>query len=549
MNVFEELVVELKEENLLENTVIDTGRAAASEQPYEEIEITDEPNKPDEELVHQGPDSETASPAEESGTAEAAVAPAPSTEAAEAEGPPIKVKNGPQFFQKRAIAEVSSLQMVEHVLTGVEREYMKVVPKPFDDFNTKKALNAFLNVTAGVDSEEHKTAQFALMQETEAWCSALAERDNNMPVSSFRQYCENSKPALSSQAMLGLARFYRNLPYNETVRAKFDFIITRLFSRSVENEKRVCLFKREEALNHIKTLYAEWSSVPLYEVDEDDSNVMLTALSFEDLATEAEHASVFDQLIESDFFGRLKLFKESISELFFAPSVTAAAIECNVRIGNAYVELIERERRKMDDESIQSKYGDVHADSVSEAAARTLDLVELLRNPPVHLPVQEATIADPVDLEPLEEQWAEPTAEAAAEPTKRPLIVQKALDQVRAVNRWFLVTSALLVLASIGVWLWANTTEEEISTADVTAISTSGTFLDEHIQTAKVSQDVFYGLLKPSWDVLPKEKRQEYMQKVLQSCKEYKCSQVTFITKDGKTAGYASATRLDVNMP
>lgn len=547
MNVFEELVVELKEENLLEQTVIDTGRHPAAEPPYDEIEITDEPNKPDEELVHEEPDPETTSPAP--GTDEAAVEPAPAAEAAEVEVPPIKVKNGPQFFQKRAIAEVSSLQMVEHVLTGVEREYMRVVPKPFDDFNTKKALNAFLNVTAGVDSEEHKTAQFALMQETEAWCSALAERDSHMPVSSFRQYCENSKPALSSQAMLGLARFYRNLPYNETVRAKFDFIITRLFSRSVENEKRVCLFKREEALNHIKTLYAEWSSVPLYEVDEDDSNVMLTALSFEDLATEAENASVFDQLIESDFFGRLKLFKESISELFFAPSVTAAAIECNVRIGNAYVELIERERRKMDDESIQSKYGDVHADSVSEAAARTLDLVELLRNPPVHLPVQEATIADPADLEPLQDHWTEPTPGVAEMPKKRPPVVQKALDQVRAVNRWFLVTSALLVLASIGVWLWANTAEEEISTADVTAISTSGTFLDEHIQTAKVSQDVFYGLLKPSWDVLPKEKRQEYMQKVLQSCKEYKCSQVTFITKDGKTAGYASATRLDVNMP
>lgn len=549
MNVFEELIVELKEENLLEKTVIDNGRSATADPPIDEIEITDEPNKPEEEIVHETAVAPPDTPVAEMDADVEVVETEPPVDVAQADAPPIKVKNGPKFFQKRAIAEVSSLQMVEHILTGVEREYMKVVPKPFDDFNTKKALNTFLTVSESVDSEEHKTAQFALMQETEAWCSALAERDNNMPVSSFRQYCENSKPALSSQAMLGLARFYRNLPYNETVRGKFDFIITRLFSRSVENEKRKCLFTRDESLNHIKTLYAEWSSVSLYEVDEDDSNVMLTALSFEDLATEAENASTFDQLIESDFFGRLKLFKESISELFFAPSVTAAAIECNVRIGNAYVELIERERRKMDDESLQSKYGDVHADSVSEAAARTLDLVELLRNPPVHLPVQEATILSPVDGEGRQEQWVDPAPKVTTVPKNRPRLVQKVLDDVSSVNKWFLITSVLLILASIGVWLWASTAEEEISTADVSPIAVSGNFLEEHVKTAKVSQDVFYGLLKPTWDALPKEKRQEYLQKIYQSCKEFNCSQVTLITKDGKTAGYASATRLEVNMP
>ena len=72
---------------------------------------------------------------------------------------------------------------------------------------------------------------------------------------------------------------------------------------------------------------ADWSSVPLYTADSDETNVLLTALSFEDLGAEAEGASNFDQLITNDFFGRLRLFKESISELFYAPSVTAAAID------------------------------------------------------------------------------------------------------------------------------------------------------------------------------------------------------------------------------
>src|SRR5205085_4982989 len=143
-----------------------------------------------------------------------------------------------------------------------------------------------LNAADDLGSEAHKDTEFMLRKETEAWGLALIERDKNVAVSSVRQYCERSKPALSSQAMLALARFYRNAPYSESVRSKFDFVITRLFSRPVEFDQRVCLFDREAMLGHIKMLYSEWSSVPLYDVDDDESNILLTGLSFEDLALE-----------------------------------------------------------------------------------------------------------------------------------------------------------------------------------------------------------------------------------------------------------------------
>lgn len=547
MNVFEELVVELKQENLLEETVIDDHLLNGTDTSH--LDRTDEPNKPadEEALVESSQAQPEGDPIEEGPTdlqevaSEAAATTVP--------GEPIKVKKGPQFYQKRAIAEVSCLQMVEHVLTGVEREYLRIVPKTYDDFNAKKALNTFLNVAENVESDEHKTAEFHLLHETEAWCSALAERDRDIPVASFRLCCENSRPSLSSQAMLGLARFYRNLPFTEPVRAKFDFIITRLFSRPIDGSKRACLFSRDDALKHINTLYSEWSSVPLYEAGDDESDLLLTALSFEDLATEAENASAFDQLITNDFFGRLRLFKESINELFFAPNVIVAAIECNVRVGNAYVELLERERRKVDDESLQSKYSEIQQDAVSDAAARTLDLVDLLRNPPVHLPVQEASVTEPIAYEADETRQIEQARPAPVEVQPEPTgLVEKALHQVRSINRTLLTVCMILVAASVGIWIWSGYAEEEISTAGVNQITVEGTFLDEHIKTAKVSQDVFYGLLKPSWDALPKEKRLEYLQKVFGSCKEFNCTQVNLLTKDGKAAAYASATRLDVNM-
>ena len=74
------------------------------------------------------------------------------------------------------------------------------------------------------------------------------------------------------------------------------------------------LFSRDKMLGHIKTLYAEWSSIPLYSAEGEESNIALSSLSFEDLTKEAEFAENFDDLIRSDFFGRLRLFKESIAE-------------------------------------------------------------------------------------------------------------------------------------------------------------------------------------------------------------------------------------------
>lgn len=526
MNVFEDLIVELKEENLLENTVVETDKQKRSNRETAtgdrgagfEIEILGE-----------------------------------TSEEIPAEPPPIKQKKaklGKDFFNKRANDEVSNLQMVEHVLTGVEREYLKVAPKAFDDFNVKKALHIFINVAENADSEEHKKAEFALMRETEAWSLALLERDKNVAVSSLRQYCENSRPALSSQAMLALARFYRNAQYSESVRAKFDFVITRLFSRPIEHDKRVCLFGRNEMLTHINKLYSEWSSVPLYDAEEDESNVMLTGLSFEDLAGEAESASNFDHLIESDFFGRLRLFKESVNELFYEPSVVVSAIESNVRIGNAYVNLIFKERQKMDAAGIQQKYSEFNeqSESVSDAAGRTLDLGGLL-----NVLTDEVIQAHKAAQNETESTGAD-SPETVSAPAKakkaRSPFVERLIDNVKSVNRWLVGVCLALLLATAGLYVWSTyIVESEVSTAGVVKVDLENSPLNEHIKTGRISGQTFYGLLQPSWDALPKEKREEFLQIVLQQGAEKGFTQVNLITKEGKAAGFATATKIEVHMP
>lgn len=545
MNVFEDLIVELKQENLLEDSVIDDHLSVLDTTHLDDTVVPDPAERADFEPFD-GSDTPLEINTVELDGYDAHLEDTVVPQLKPVESPTHKKpRNGQDFYRKRAMAEVSNLQMVEHVLTGVEREYMKVVPRIFDDFQAKKALNTFLQVTENENSNEHKEAEFRLMTETEAWCTALSRRDKHITVANLRQYCESSRPPLSSQALVALGRFYRNLPYSESVRSKFDFVITRLFSRATENELRIALFNREETLAHIHTLYRDWSSIALYGAEEDDSNISLAALSFEDLAIEAENAGGFDALVEKDFFGRVRTFKESIGDLFYAPSVLAAAIDANVRIGNAYVRLIEMERRKQDWESIQAKYGDLYDDSVSEGVGRTLELVDLLRGP--------VDRSLPADREEAEGQ----TDESVAAPEAKPLpvatpkepnpIVDRLLQSVFGMNKWLVGASALLIIASFGIYFYANyfvveTTKKD----DVRQMTISDPLYKDFVTTGRITDQTFYGLLMPTWDTLSKEKKTEILTKIYLSGRENGFVQVNLIGADGKPAGFASANRLEI---
>lgn len=568
MNVFEDLVVELKQQNLLEETVIDEQPAGEPDPLSAEPQLPADPFKAD----VSGDIHITEEPAVKPYEAEMDAPPAPVStvevpppvsdfELREPEKLPKKVANK-EFFRKRAVAEVSSLQMVEHIMSGVEREYMKIMPRNYDDFKAKKALNNFLHVTDNVDSEGHAAAEFELMQETEAWCSALAERDKDIAVSHLREYCENTKPALSSQALVAIARFYRNLPFSENVRGKFDFVMTRLFSREIEHEQRVVLFNRTETLNHIKTLYADWSSIPLYSANDEDSTVMLAALSFDDLAVEAENASTFDQLIKSDFFGRLRQFKESLSEIFLAPMVTAAAVEANVRIGNAYVTLIARERERLDADSIQSKYADLSHSDISDTTGSTVELADIIRAAEKMKAQEETQLAE---IEKAEKELVESRTEA--KPSQSEPIAAKAAavltkdvkakdvgarirSEVFGMSRWVIVFCVVMVTATIGLVVWSSFfAEAETSRVGVATVNFEGTPAHEYVDKARVSSDRLYIQLRPSWDVLPKEKRQEVLNMIVEAGPERGYNEVTLINKEGKTVGYGSPSRQEVVMP
>ncbi len=612
MNIFRELVDELKEENLLEQTVIEPEQEGAkavethndgekkkeaenrdvTSQPLKEAEVNhpgevttdfeaseqpiempegDMPLAPPDESIHKTtestPDSQESTSDSQADNAEIAdeepkgiesspKKPEPLAESAaatesEESNPETDKKKKPsnsdkvhspeeekKFYRQRAMDEVTGLQLVEHVLSGVEREQMKSVPKSFDDFAVKRALHDFLKVADDVNSPAHAKAEFQLMQETENWCSALSRRDRNISVAHLRRYCETTKPRLTSQALISLARFYRNSPYSESVRSKFDLVFTKLFSKEQGGDLRSVVFKNEELVKYVQELYADWSCIPLYSTDEDDAELLLTALKFEDFIKEAESAKTFDELVKADFFKRLKLFKSGTNENFFAPVVVAAAIESNVKVGNRYVELIELERHRSAGTEIGDKYGVTYDTYISESTSKTLELIEMLRTKKP----QATVVPKPTHVKP-EPIFPEPLAAIDPEPDP------KRFSVAGGANKWLIVATVVVLIVTVWLFLQGSvefTNEPQKGSITADELSLAATPLGDHIHSARISRNTMYGITRDSWSGLSLEERRNIVTEAVELGKTKGFAKVQLLNSEGKSMAFGSGSRVTV---
>lgn len=532
MNIFEDLIDELKEENLLEQTVTESREEESAEAVKDETET---PVKVSSENNSVGA---SAAPVDAVGSAADNQVFVPSEPSA----------NKADFYRKRATEEVAGLQMVEHIFSSVERQQKKMLPKIYDDLNVKKTLHAFLQISGDADTPEHAAAEFHLMQETEAWYSALSHRDKQISIAHLRRYCETAKPVLSAQALIALARFYRNSPYSEAVRSKFDLIVTRLFTKEKGGEKRELAFQRDDLMRHLSELYADWESVSLYSntdgAGDEESETLLAAFKFEDFMTEAESAANFDELVRNDFFNRLRTFKQSTNEQFFAPLVAATAVESNVRIGNRYIELLKQEKDGGELEKLENKYGFLHDQVISDATSKTLQLVELLKLKPEEAAqeVEETQEKETVKKESVSAKAAPKTTEISAR-------AKPSGNSFPAVSKWLLVSSAVIVLLSIAIYMWAEMkpSATDKNTEDVKTVRLENSSLSEFMRDARIGNNTFFAIVKPTWENLNHEKKEELLQKVLSVGKDKNFNRVHLLNPGGKTVGTVSDGVVEIN--
>jgi hypothetical protein len=555
MNIFEDLIEELKDADLIEQTVIETSlieeqnkaseiQAAKAEtesigDQFNNAQGTRQNTISEQSTISKNVSSPTAmNAAPEYSSIETPEFAAPEILVAEVVEEPIVVDEM-EFYRERAKNEVAFLQTVEAAFAGVEREQLKIVPRQFDDLKVKKVLHSFLQITGDANSPEYSKAEFQLLKETESWYSSLSLRDMRVMTAHLRRYCETTRPQLSSPALVALARFYRNSPYSELIRSKFDLVATRLFSKEVGANKRETVFSRAELTTHLQELYADWSSVPLYSTEENDQGIAHIAQKFEDFMAEAESAQSFDELIESNFFNRLRQFKEQSSENFYAPAVAARAIECNVRVGNLYVDLLEKEKGKGNVSALEDKYGLSHDQTISEATGKTLSLVELLK--------QKNEAPKPAVAEKNKEKIKERNTVVI-----EPIVAEKNRDSEKGVktepkaaavkSKKWMFSVALLALFIIGGIYFATKSEpvKVQETSSVPKMNLENSMLKEYLLEATVQDATLNGVVSPAWNHFTVEKKKDALKQMLTFGDEKGYKKVKLATKDNKPVATAA---------
>ena len=525
MNVFEDLIGELKNENLLEDTVIQVRNGgsnnASNQHGQAELgNLGDFAFADDAAVDFQGVDFETDDDALVSDELQT-------------------LGDDSEFFRKRAVEEVSSLQMVEHVLAGVEREYMKITPVACDDLEIKKALHRFLQVSRDVNSDARTDAEYKLLQETQGWHSALSGRDKNISVGNIRLFCENSRPVLSAQALMALARFYRNSPFTEEVRGKFDFVMTRLFSRDDGYEQRKLLFGRLEMIGHIKTLYGNWSSISYHAAEDHQADIDLAVRRFDDLARNSDAVEALDELLDADVFQVIRSYKEECSELFYVPDVAAAAIDCNVQLGNKYVKLILKERAQHGSAAVEEKYGFKYDQTVSNACGKTLLLADLLG-----IGTEENKQGEERAVTFEQESFNLPSSTPVASYDIR------RTKGLFGVSRWLVALTILVAIASGGVYLWAGKfAGTESSVVVASELNLDGTDLKEHLKTVRVSNETAYCLTEASWDALGETEQKEFLAKIYAFAQTKGLKRVNLLNQKGRTIAFVTKDRVEVFKP
>lgn len=448
-----------------------------------------------------------------------------------------KIAGAKGFYRRKALDEVNSLEMTELVFSGVEREVIKISPQKFDDYQVKHTLHEFLQIADDVKSPNHAQSELNLMKETEEWFSILLKRDERISVANLRSFCENSKPSLSSQALMSLARFYRNSPYSESVRSKFDLIITRLFSKDLPENKRELVFPAQELITHIQELYADWSSVPLYSTDEEDSELLLMALKFQDFINEAENADSFDELIKKDFFKRLKNFKDKTNENFFSPLLAAAAIESNVAIGNRYIELIEMNRANPVGLSLTEKYGVIHDKSISEATSKTLELITILKQ---HKS-EDNDSSLLTDMSANSDVIDEKTEKNKNESNKNNLF---------KANKWLIIATVATIIGAIIFQFFilpANKPDPAMEVSNnVKTVNLENSSLKEYVHSARINEDTLFAVVEPTWGKMSVSEKENVVETFIKAGQSKGFQKVHFLDSKGVTVAHGSKDKIEI---
>ena len=236
---------------------------------------------------------------------------------------------------KRASEDAVQLRIVERFLSEVERRLLKTMPSVFDIQRIRTALEILKTLSEEDDVDECLEAEFRLDQEFHLWKELIIERDQKIETYHFRRLCDSTPYPLEDGIFVALASFYRGMELTPATQSKFDLSVTRLFTRSVSGGRREMKGLRSDIAKQVRRLF------PRRESDVVSADEVAAAVStIEGFTNEALDFEVFEELVKANIFDRYRAFKREIGSLFFEPEIVAAAIECNIAVGNVFDTLL-----------------------------------------------------------------------------------------------------------------------------------------------------------------------------------------------------------------
>jgi hypothetical protein len=264
---------------------------------------------------------------------------------------------------QRAVGHAKTLETVQRVIAGVEKAILCLMTESYD---TTPALTVARSLKQAIKDKE--TARIAeaedhFSNELYLWHLNLSSRDEAIQAYHLRRFCERTEEHLDSRVFEALTRFYRSLPHTELAQSKYDFAVTRLFAGVGENDQRDLRLKGEPLVEVIREMFEAWEDRKRAVATPEQIGVAIE--TFHGFIAEANLViNEFEKLIGTGLFNRLRLFKKELGELFYAPEVTAAAIECNVVVANKFSSLLAGE-----------------GEQIREAPAVCRDLTDILSDP------------------------------------------------------------------------------------------------------------------------------------------------------------------------
>lgn len=231
--------------------------------------------------------------------------------------------------QKHLGEKALHLRIVDEFLTQMELSLLKVPAEPFDFAAIRTALNDLRELADDENPDRRKRVEFQLAHELLRWQENLASRDEKIEAYHIRRYCDGLRKPLEGEVFVALARFYRDIPRSKNSQSKFDLALTRAFSTSVSDLFRSMTLSRDEISHRLSSLYCSWDRVRSL-----DAGSPRDVSGFDKFIAENDNLLDFRSLTASRLFDRIRAFKGELGDRFWDPAVAAAAVECNIVVGN-----------------------------------------------------------------------------------------------------------------------------------------------------------------------------------------------------------------------